>query len=1028
MKSGFEERLEKLGGAEGLKGAKLLLKQNCLYGAWHDENGRLHGVFRRKDGMVTCVVEPGENAVSECSGCSDLHGFSCCSHALALLMYSGRFNRGEPAEPAPNYYRGLRREPLSSLLALGKGQVNAELFLDSLHVPPHVPSKWEHSIIKVKIRCAGREYLGNLNNLRQIYFEKYLSSTVRWEGFSLQDRQIIRFLALNGEADNSNITLPAELTAEFFHCLIGFNRFMRDNRPVTVRRESGEAVLLVNGRKCFPGIRVNGAVVPAVNAQVITGRAGCWIGRDGEYFFIPGYCEVSCLRSFFASPVKEESRENIEEYNQKFPFPVIKVNSAELPRLEPQLFLDGNFSPDGKLLLELRFLYRSESGKGVLCIPETGVVQGHFRRDREKELHMLDRFAMFGFSGRGGELVLEETEKAGVFFTWFLPQLLSEQNAPVLGPGLLQGVDGKFTVPASLECELSGMTENSYLLHGRISAGDMFLEWNECMAVAAENRRFICGTNGRLVEIPEKLGAFFRAASVMFDTIDPENMTFELPFINAGCYRQMCRELPGALPDEVAAGTVVCKDVFQGNGTEFSGELRTYQQQGVDFMRYLVDRNFNCLLADEMGLGKTVQLLALLSSRMDKKSLPALIVCPASLVTNWERESRRFVPDFRVGTPGSSDRKKFWEKYQEHDLIIISYTVARLDLEPLKKCKFSFLVLDEAQHIKNPGSTNAKSCKSLRAAHRIVLTGTPLENCSADLWSIFDFIHPGMLGTLPEFNRRYADIVWNEELREELKMRISPFILRRTKSEVAKDLPERSEHIVYCDFSPAQRKLYDSVLEEGRRELDNIKADDAGVGAVVFSVLLRLRQVCCHPELLPENRGAGIPSVKTELFMELVQQNIDSGHKILAFSQFTSLLGLLKPELDKISVPYEYLDGATVDRQKHVDNFNNTPELPLFLLSLKAGGTGLNLVSADTVLIYDPWWNPAAELQAADRVHRIGQKRAVNICKLVVRDSIEEKIIALQGRKKAVFDALITADGKDEKLSAAELRSLIYED
>ena len=360
-------------------------------------------------------------------------------------------------------------------------------------------------------------------------------------------------------------------------------------------------------------------------------------------------------------------------------------------------------------------------------------------------------------------------------------------------------------------------------------------------------------------------------------------------------------------------------------------------------------------------------------------------------------------------------------------MIVVSYTVARLDLELIRRCKFSFLVLDEAQHIKNPGSTNAKSCKSIRADHKIVLTGTPLENCSADLWSIFDFLQPGMLGTLPAFKRRYSDVAFDEELQQDLRMRISPFILRRTKSEVAKDLPEREEHIIYCDFSPEQRKLYDAVLAEGREELGKIKDSDAGAGAAIFSILLRLRQVCCHPGLLPDKRGEGIPSVKSDLFMELVQQNVDSGHKMLGFSQFTSLLSLLKMLLQTAGIPFEYLDGATTDRQKHVDNFNNDSGIPLFLLSLKAGGTGLNLVSADTVLIYDPWWNPAAELQAADRAHRIGQTRAVNICKLVVRNSIEEKIIALQGRKKAVFDALIT-DTVPEKLSAAELRAILTEE
>ena len=1026
MKSNFEERMEQLCGAEGFKAAKQLLKQDLLCGVWHDEAGHLHGVFRENTGRVTCHVIPGLDAVSECSACRDLKGFKCCPHAVALLMYTGRFHRPPLPEPEAHYCRGLRRDPMSALLNINPSGDRAELYIDSLHVPPHVPSKWDNALFRCKIRCNGREYMGNLTNIRQIYFEKYLSSMVKWEGFSPQDRQLIRFLALNGEAENSNILLPGELAAEFLHSLIGFDRFIRDNRPVIVRRETGEPVLLVRGNKCFPGLRIQGAVIPVSNAKLITGRTGCWVGTEGEYFFVPARCEISALRSFFASPAQEESAEKIDEYREKFPFPLIRVKKDELPVLTPTLFLDGELDPEKGLLLDLGFLYRSDSGKGVLCVPETEVVHGSFKRNREMELALLDRFALFGFTGRGGELQLGELEHIGTFFTSFLPQLLSEKTAPVLGPGLLQGTAGRFTVPLEAECRLAETRENSFLLRIKLSENGNILEWDECFKAAAKRQRFLRIADGRIVEIPEKLGAFLRAGEVLFSSVDSDGMGFELPFGNAPYYRELCRELPEILPPEIAAGVQSCK-ALSGPGFEFKGTLRPYQEQGREFMSYLTDRNFNCLLADEMGLGKTVQLLALLASRMDKNSLPALIVCPASLVVNWERESSVFVPSFKVGIPGSSRKKAFWEDYQKYNVIVISYTIARLDLDLIKKCKFSFLVLDEAQHIKNPGSTNAKSCKSLRAESRIVLTGTPLENCSADLWSIFDFLQPGMLGSLQSFKRRYADIAFDDELQQDLRMRISPFILRRTKAEVAKDLPERSEHLLFCDFSPEQRKLYEEVLAEGRRELSNIKDSDAGAGAAIFNVLLRLRQVCCHPELLPDNRGAGVPSVKTDLFMELVQQNVDSGHKLLGFSQFTSLLAILQKNLAENSIPFEYLDGATLDRQKHVDNFNNDPSIPLFLLSLKAGGTGLNLVSADTVIIYDPWWNPAAELQAADRAHRIGQTRAVNICKLVVRNTIEEKILALQNRKKAVFDALIT-DSVSEKLTAAELRALLTEE
>jgi len=321
MKSNFEERLEALCGADGLKGAKQLLKQNLLCGAWHDEAGHIHGVFKEDSGRVHCRVEPGEKAVSECSKCRDLQNFNCCSHGVALMMYSGRFHRPEISDPETQYHSGLRRAPLPSLINIAGRGNSAELFIDCLHLPPHVPTKWENTVFKCKIRCNGREYLGNLTNLRQLYFEKFLSATVRWENFSPQDKQLIHFLALNGEAENSNVLLPAEMAAELLHSLVGFDRFVRDNRPVIVRRETGEPVLLVNGNKCFPGIRLPGAVVPVRNAKIIAGRTGCWVGVEGEYFFVPAKCEIGPLRSFFASPAREEKLKILRSTRMNFHFP-----------------------------------------------------------------------------------------------------------------------------------------------------------------------------------------------------------------------------------------------------------------------------------------------------------------------------------------------------------------------------------------------------------------------------------------------------------------------------------------------------------------------------------------------------------------------------------------------------------------------------------------------------------------------------------------------------------------------------------
>ena len=440
-------------------------------------------------------------------------------------------------------------------------------------------------------------------------------------------------------------------------------------------------------------------------------------------------------------------------------------------------------------------------------------------------------------------------------------------------------------------------------------------------------------------------------------------------------------------------------------------------------MQFLTDRGFGALLADEMGLGKTVQLLAFFASRYGADDPPGLVVCPASLVVNWKNEAERFLPGVRAGILRSSGRRELSELLEKSDLVIISYAAARLNSGMLKKHRFGTLILDEAQHIKNPGSGNARICKDLAAMRRIVLSGTPLEISPEDLWSIMDFLLPGMLGTLPEFRRTYGGAgAGDESLESDLAARVAPFIKRRTKLKVAPDLPVRSELTLYCELASEQRKLYDGTLARGRELLRTASRDKNG--AAIFEVLLRLRQICCHPRLLPDGVGDKVSSAKSELLTELLHENIDSGHKMLLFSQFTSMLQLLIPELDEAGIVYEYLDGATRDRQKHVDRFNRDDAVRLFLLSLKAGGTGLNLTAADTVIIYDPWWNPAVESQAADRTHRIGQTKPVNILKLVVKDTIEEKVQLLQEHKRRIFDEVVADPAAAGGFSLEELAML----
>lgn len=1037
MKKSFEERLIEFSGPAELKNAKQLLKNNRIVGAWRAADGRLCGRFRVGTTNFDVRVRTGEAPVGECScgGCGN--GKALCEHAVALLMYSGRF-RG-PAyrsvqEEESSYYGGLRQESLPKLVSRARTPL-ARLTMEAVSAFPHVPSKWENAVLAVKLRTADREYLGNLNNLRQLYFDKSLTVTLKLDHFSLHDQQIIRFLAINGEAENSQILLNAELTAEFFHCLINFPRFIREGKRLQIRGDAAEAVLLKQenrgGVRLSPGIRVEGAALPIAGAKVITGRSGCWVGREGEYFFVPATCEISWLRNFFRSSVQTPPEgTSVEEFLRSFPLPVVPVGSFELETREAGILLNGSFPEPDTFHLTVDFLYES-NGRHVLEKPGSGylVREGnHFwKRDEAMEHEFENEIALFGFDRSGDTPVLREADRIGAFLDCALPEMLRTRPGLALGSSLARMIRGSAGLPGlELNCRLSCTATDRYVVSYQLSGDGVVADWKSCADAVRGGQEFLALSGAGLVKISAPLADFFAAASTVLRNLDPVARTFEVPFFAAGYYTHLVRHIPGALVPEIAAGPEMpAQDNLAAPDFRFTGKLRSYQAEGVRYLQWMTDRNFNVILADEMGLGKTVQLLALLASRKRREMPPALIVCPASLVTNWEREAHRFIPEFRVVAPQGAERDELFKRggAPDYDLLILSYAAARLCAEKLRHRKFSYLVLDEAQHIKNPGSSNAKNCKSIEAQHRIVLSGTPLENSPEDLWSIMDFLQPGMLGTLPAFRRAYADIRENPARREDLAVRVGPFIKRRTKAQVAPDLPPKSELALYCDMESEQRALYEKVREEGRAMLRDYRPGDVRKNAAIFTTLLRLRQICCHPALLPDGAGKGVPSAKTELLAELLHENLDSGHKMLLFSQFTSLLGLLIPELEREKIPFEYLDGATRNRQQRVDHFNNSPEIPLFLLSLKAGGTGLNLTAADTVIIYDPWWNPAVELQAADRTHRIGQTRPVSTLKLVVRNSIEEKILELQEKKREIFDSVI--DGAMDNLSIEDLKFLL---
>lgn len=460
-----------------------------------------------------------------------------------------------------------------------------------------------------------------------------------------------------------------------------------------------------------------------------------------------------------------------------------------------------------------------------------------------------------------------------------------------------------------------------------------------------------------------------------------------------------------------------------------SATLRPYQLDGLSWLQFLREYDLAGILADDMGLGKTVQALAHLvvekqSGRMDR---PSLIIAPTSLMTNWRQEAERFAPDLRVLVLHGLERKKDFDRIADHDLIVTSYPLLPRDHGVLKDHEFHYVILDEAQYIKNPKTKFAQAACSLKARHRLCLTGTPMENHLGELWSLFRFLLPGFLGDEIRFNaafRRPIEKSNDDERRRLLAKRVAPFLLRRRKEQVVKELPPKTEIVQNVELSGAQRDLYESVrLAMHQRVKDEVgKKGLSRSHIIILDALLKLRQICCHPQLLSLPSAKKVKdSAKLELLLDLVPEMIAEGRRILLFSQFTSMLALIETELAKQKIPYVLLTGDTNDRATPVRRFQAL-EVPLFLISLKAGGTGLNLTAADTVIHYDPWWNPAVENQATDRAHRIGQEKNVFVYKLMTVGTVEEKIGAMQIRKRELVEGLLNEEHREQlKLSAEDL-------
>jgi non-specific serine/threonine protein kinase len=567
-----------------------------------------------------------------------------------------------------------------------------------------------------------------------------------------------------------------------------------------------------------------------------------------------------------------------------------------------------------------------------------------------------------------------------------------------------------------------------------VQFGEQTVSLAEIRRALRKKRRYVKLADGSIGRLPEEWLERYKRLFGLATETDEANDTLRFADFHAAMLEELAEEAEQARADQAFRERVARLRDFQGIAERplpagLRGQLRPYQVAGYHWLHFLHDYGFGGILADDMGLGKTVQVLAFLLSLRENGHAQAadLIVVPRSLLINWQREVEKFTPTLKVLTYFGHQRPPV-SAFADYDLVLTTYGVMRVDNEKLRAYRFHYIVLDESQAIKNPLAKTSRAARRLQSEHRLAMTGTPVENNTFELWAQFAFVMPGLLGSLDYFKEEFVKPIekgQDEKTAQTLRRMVYPFILRRTKEQVAPELPPRTERVIYCPMEPAQRRFY-FKLRDYYRELLVGLIEEEGLDKSRMKILeglLRLRQASNHPKLIdPDFRG---DSGKMEVLLETLETLYSEGHKALVFSQFVQMLRLVRKALDARGIPYAYLDGRTRKRQQQVDRFQHDPSVPFFLISLKAGGVGLNLTAADYVIHIDPWWNPAVERQASDRTHRIGQDKPVFIFKLITRESVEEKVLQLQERKKELVEKLIaTESGFFKELSPEDVRAL----
>ncbi len=566
-----------------------------------------------------------------------------------------------------------------------------------------------------------------------------------------------------------------------------------------------------------------------------------------------------------------------------------------------------------------------------------------------------------------------------------------------------------------------------------VAFGDTALDLKSIRKAVLRQEKYVQLKDGSVGILPEKwlgkLQRYFRAGEIKDDKLQISKLKFSI-------IDELFEDIDNTeILKELAEKRRRLKEIENIKNVrkprEITATLRDYQKEGLNWLNMLHEMGWGGILADDMGLGKTLQVLTLLQKQVKKSKKTNLIVVPTTLLFNWELEMKKFAPKLTYHFYYGINRDKEIKYFKEYNIVFTTYGVMVRDIEFLKEFKFNYVILDESQAIKNPSSLRYKAAFLLKAAHKLTLTGTPIENSTFDLYAQMNFVNPGFFGSIDSFKESYSKAIDKEgdvEVSKELNKLINPFVLRRTKEQVAKDLPEKTENILFCEMGDEQRKVYDAYRNKYRNQLlGRIEKEGLGKAKIfVLEGLMKLRQICDSPAILPDEEDYGNQSVKIEELVRHINEKT-SNHKILIFSQFVKMLKLIRAELIRDKIDFEYLDGQSSKRQREdsVNRFQENAECRVFLISLKAGGVGLNLTAADYVYIVDPWWNPAVENQAIDRTHRIGQGKKVFAYRMICKNTVEEKILNLQAKKKKIASDIISTDESIvKKLTVKDIKEL----